>query len=75
GEGHLELGGLGRPQFGRGAAQREVDREQAGEEHDLAAQPHDRPHGNGVRPVEDRTAGGSGERGASHVLHYGGSHG
>src|SRR5690606_11784003 len=60
----VELRRLLLPQGLRRRTEREVHREQAGEEHDLAAQPDDRADRDGVGPVDDRSArcdgGGSG---------------
>ena len=66
----VELGGLIGPQLGRGRPQREVDREQAGEEHHLAAEPDDHADLRDVRPVDHRSLRGGDRRGRSR-LHYG----
>ena len=67
GEQHVELLGLGREQISRHRAQREVDREQAGEEHDLAAEPDDGADRNGVRPPDHRRRRRRGERSSGHA--------
>ena len=51
--GHVQLAAVScGPQLGRGGAQGEVDREEAGEEHHLTAEPHDGADGDRIGPVD-----------------------
>ena len=63
-----ELFGLRGPNLGGHRSEREVNREQSGEEHHFAREPHNRSDSHGIGPVHNRLR--SDCRGASHNFYY-----